>query len=145
MKIYSISGEEGKVVDIKDDKVIVRLPYSKNCEKCNLCKKVSDSLMEVEAYTRRGIEPGNVVKLFIPPRVIVVSAFMLYIFPLIFFIAGYYLGKYINASVFSGSKGELFPALFAFLFLFSSFVIVHFFDRAKRKDKNFKVFAVPRD
>ncbi len=144
MKIENISGEEGKIVEIDGDKVKVRLPFSSNCEKCRLCKKISDDLMEVEAVKKGNIKVGSSVKLYIPPKVIIVSSFMLYIFPLLFLVGGYFFGKIFDV-YFGFGKEELFPALFAFLFLFSSFIIVHIFDKAKRKDKNFKVFAIPKE
>ncbi len=145
MKVKSISGEKGKVLTINGDKVKVILPLSKGCEKCGLCRKISDDLMEMELSYKGDIKPGSSVKIYVSPKVVIFSSFMLYILPLIFLVAGYYIGKLFGPHIFMKLKGELFPALFSFLFFFLSFIPIHIVDRLKRKDKNFRIFAVPDD
>ena len=145
MEVKNISGEKGKVVTIKGEKVRVVLPSSKGCEKCGLCKKVSDNLMEIELYYKGDIKPGSNVRIYISPSVIIFSSFMLYILPLIFLVAGYYVGKLFDIHLLLKSKGELFPALFSFLFLFTSFIPIHLVDKIKRKDKNFRAFAIAEE
>jgi len=145
MEVKNLNGERGKVVTIEGEKAKVLLPFNKGCEKCGLCKKVADDLMEIELNFKGNVKPGSYVRIYISPRVVIFSSFILYILPLIFLIVGYFIGK-LFCSLFSfDAKGELYPALFSFLFFFLSFIPVHIIDRIKRKDKNFRAFAIPED
>ena len=143
MKIKSISGEKGVVKEINGNRVKVLLPFSKGCEKCGLCKRISDSSMEVEVYAKGDIHKGEKVKIYINPKAVIVSSLMVYIFPLLFMVAGYFIGRVVGNLL--NVKGELLPAAFSFLFLFSSFIPVHIFDRIKSRDNKFKIYAVPED
>ena len=145
MEVKNLNGEKGKVLTIEGEKVKVILPLSKGCEKCGLCRRIADNLMEMELYFKGDLKPGSNVKIYVSPRIVIFSSFMLYILPLIFLVAGYYVGKLFDIHFLLKSKGELFPAVFSFLFFFFSFIPIHIVDKIKRKDENFRIFAVPDD
>ena len=143
MEVKNLNGEKGKVLTINGEKVKVLLPLSKGCEKCGLCRKVADDLMEMEVHFKGDVKPGSSVKIYVSPKIVIFSSFVLYILPLIFLVTGYYIGKLLGTHILLKSRGELFPALFSFLFFFFSFIPIHIIDKIKRRDENFKIFAIP--
>jgi sigma-E factor negative regulatory protein RseC len=140
MFIKGVSGEEGEVVSVQGNTATVKIAANKSCEKCGICRRVSSSEMVVDAYTHRPVHKGERVVVAIKPGTIVKSATILYIFPLIALIVGYYVGTYAASALALPVKGELFPASLSFLFLFLSFIPIRLYDRKKRNDSKFRVY-----
>jgi len=140
--VKGVDGEEGEVVAINGNRATVRIQANESCEKCGLCRKISSNTMELDAYSTRPLTEGEKVRLAIRPGIIVQSAFILYLLPLIWLVAGYYFGKFLNSFLSLRLQGELFPALLSMLFLFASFFPIHMYDKKKRNDNKFKVFVV---
>jgi positive regulator of sigma E activity len=139
-----ISGEEGEVVAVHGDSATVRLRANESCEKCGLCTRVSDTEMLIEALHERAVHVGEKVTIAVRPGIVFTSSLILYIFPLVGMVAGYYAGKSIVSLLHLGLKGELFPAVISFLFLFLSFVPIRIYDRKKQEDRRFKVHITER-
>jgi len=137
--VKGINGEKGEVISVHGNKANVKIKANESCEKCGICKKVSDTEMVIDAFVEGNVKEGEIVNIAIRPGIIVKSAFILYIFPLIGLIFGYYLGKFINSSFFK-LEGELFSAFFSIIFLFLSFIPIKIYDRIKQNDKKFKVY-----
>jgi sigma-E factor negative regulatory protein RseC len=144
MFIKGISGEEGEVISVRGNTVTVKIAANTSCEKCGICRKVSSSEMVVDAYTQKPVHKGERVVVSIKPGTIVKSAAILYIFPLLALIIGYYVGKYAASALGLPVKGELFPASLSFFFLFLSFIPIRLYDRRKRTDSTFRVYVSDR-
>lgn len=139
MFIDGINGERGEVIAKEGGRVTVMLSVNSGCEKCRICRRVSETEMTVDAYTDQPVDVGDRVTLFLSPRIIVTSAAILYIFPLISMIAGYFIGKYLFRNVVIQGREEMLPALFSIFFFFVSFIPIRFFDKKRERDKRFKV------
>jgi len=139
MFIDGVNGEEGEVITINGNRATVKITAHKECEKCRLCTRVSPTEMTVEAFTNKTVHIGDRVTLFLRPGIIVQSAAILYIFPLIGMLFGYFAGKILFRSLAFTGKEEMFPALLSLVFLFLSFVPIRLYDRKRQKDKRFKV------
>jgi sigma-E factor negative regulatory protein RseC len=85
------------------------------------------------------VEKGDRVVLSMGNGMILKSAFIVYMVPLIALIAGYYIGKALMDLFNYKGNSELFPALFGFFLLFLSFMAIRWFDRKKRDDKRYRV------
>ena len=144
MFVKGVSGEEGEVVAVLDESAIVKIKANDSCEKCRLCKRVSSTEMEVEALVDRPVQKGERVIIAVKPGIVFKSALILYLFPLIGMVGGYYLGKTILQLLHISAKGELVPAVFSFLFLFLSFVPIRIYDRKKKTDRRFRVYITDR-
>jgi sigma-E factor negative regulatory protein RseC len=138
----SVHGEEGEVTALHGSRATVKIQAGKGCERCRLCTPVSDTEMIVEASFTSPLQVGERVVLGFRPGVIVQSAFILYLIPLISLVLGYFAGKLLFKSwVVPGSgREELFPALTSLVFLFASFFPIRLYDRRKEKDKRFRVY-----
>jgi len=144
MFVKGINGEEGEVVAVHGDSATVKIKANDSCEKCRLCKRVSSTEMVVEALVEKPVQKGERVTIAMRPGIVFKSALILYVFPLIGMVCGYYVGKAILHLFHISVKGELFPALFSFLFLFLSFVPIRIYDRKKRTDRRFRVYITDR-
>ena len=135
-----VHGEQGEVTALHGNRATVKIQAGKSCERCRLCTPISDSEMIIEAFFSSQVQIGDRVVLGFRPGVIVQSAFVLYLIPLISLILGYFVGKLLfNPWVIPG-KEELFPALTSLVFLFASFIPIRLYDRKKEKDKRFRVY-----
>ena len=135
-----VHGEEGEVTAVHGDRATVKIKASKGCERCGLCTRISDTEMAVEAYTLKQVHIGDHVELGFRPGIIVQSAFILYLIPLIMLVLGYYTGRLLFRGLTVQGREELFPALTSLVFLFASFIPIRFYDRRKRGDKRFRVY-----
>lgn len=134
-----IRGEVGEVVEVRGNTARVKIEGKKACAHCGVCTRISDNEMTVEAYADEPVEKGDRVVLSMGNGMILKSAFIVYMVPLIALIAGYYLGKHLMGLLNVGGESELFPALFGFFLLFLSFMAIRWFDRKKRDDKRYRV------
>lgn len=144
MFIRGISGEEGEVVAVHGDSATVKIKANDSCVKCKLCKRVSPTEMVVEALTERPVHEGERVTIAIRPGIVFKSAVILYILPLVGMVIGYYTGKSLLLLLHLSVKGELFPAVVSFLFLFLSFIPIRIYDRKKQQDRRFRVYITDR-
>ena len=135
-----VHGEEGEVTALHGNRATVRIQAGKGCERCRLCTPISDTEMIVEASYSSRVRIGDHVVLGFRPGIIVQSAFILYLIPLVSLILGYYAGKFLFRPWIITGKEELFPALTSLVFLFVSFVPIRLYDRMKEKDKRFRVY-----
>ena len=140
MDEYAIRGEEGEVVSIHGGRATVMIKANKGCEGCNLCTRASETEMVVEAVMRKPVKVGQKVTVAVKPGTIVKAAFILYMFPVIGLIGGYYVGKYLQTLLNLSQKTELVPALFALFFLIACFLPIRLLEKRKKKDSSFDVF-----
>lgn len=129
----------GEVVEVRGNTARVKIDGKKACAHCGVCTRISDNEMTVEAYADEPVKKGDRVVLVMGNGMILKSAFIVYMVPLIALIAGYYLGKHLMGLLNYGGKSELFPALSGFFLLFLSFMAIRWFDRRKRDDKQYRV------
>lgn len=125
----------GIVVSRKSkDLYLVKILKEGNCSSCALAKfcsfgtrKDSEELIEIKG---KDLNIGDIVIIEEKTAVIVIASFLIFIAPIIFFIAGYYLGEFL-------SLNELLKAVCGFLFIIFYYGLIHSFDK-KLKDVLFK-------
>jgi sigma-E factor negative regulatory protein RseC len=144
MFMKGIDRQEGEVVAVHDGSATVRVSANKNCDRCGICERVSDTEMVVEAITSRRLKAGEKVILEVSPGAIVTSATILYIIPLIGLVAGYYVSGTVLRMAGIELKGELVPALCSIAALFLCFVPIRLCDVSRRKKNRYRVYVKER-
>ncbi|MEO0229766.1 MAG: SoxR reducing system RseC family protein [candidate division WOR-3 bacterium] len=131
---------KGIVVSSKSkDVYLVKILKEGNCSSCALSKFCSlgtkkdvEELIEIHS---KNLNIGDIVIIEEKTAGIVIASFLIFIAPIVFFIAGYYVGEFINLS-------EIFKAVSGFLLVAIYFGLIHIFDN-KLRDVLFK-FRVKR-
>ncbi len=111
----------GKVIKVGAKTVTVLIPRGSACAHCGLCQSAGqDSLLEAESLVQ--VKEGDLVKVVLPDKTFLKATFLVYLFPLIFFIFGYLFGSLLS-SIFK-SRGEGMPVVFSFVFLGLAFFLL---------------------
>jgi sigma-E factor negative regulatory protein RseC len=136
-----VSEEYGEVMEVHGSTAKVKLGAKQACAHCGICSKIGNSPNEmlVDVYAGEPVKKGDKVVLVMGNGMILKSAFIVYMVPLIALIAGYYIGKQLMEALNVTLKGELFPALFGFFLLALSFLAIRWYDRRKKDDSRFRV------
>jgi len=132
--------EEGTVVAVKGEAVVVELAPRGGCGRCRLCIPGPAGMMRVEAENKDRAGIGDRVVLDIDDRRQLRAAFLVYILPVAGFMAGYAV-----AAMFSPSEGAgLAAGLSA---LAGVYLAVRYYDRriTRRGEMWRKVVAVKRE
>jgi sigma-E factor negative regulatory protein RseC len=144
MFIKGIERQVGEVVAVHDGSATVRVSANKNCDRCGICERVSDTQMVVEASTSHRLAAGEKVVLSVNPGAIVKSATVLYILPLLGLVAGYYASGIVLRMAGIDLEGELVPALCAIAALFLCFVPIRLLDVRRRNKRRYHVYVKER-
>ncbi|MBN2008316.1 SoxR reducing system RseC family protein [candidate division KSB1 bacterium] len=113
--------EYGTVVKMEDDRVVIRLETSEQCNSCgakDCCVSLGDeNARQMELPTRRKFNVGDSITIGYEPSSRIFSAFLVFILPILFLIIGYFVGIKIFAS-----EGKAILSAFAALAI--SFIFV---------------------
>ncbi|MGB9682082.1 MAG: SoxR reducing system RseC family protein [bacterium] len=115
----------GKVVRKDGDMVDILVARSERCKSCGLCFSMGNDKILIRVKTDSPVEIGEEVRIFTEDRYVILSAFILYIVPVIALILGYFLG-----SIFSNK--EPFKIVSGFLFMGLAFIFNRFIDKRVR-------------
>lgn len=83
--------EVGKVIKKSGERSDIEIKKSSACAKCGLCAFNDAGVFTIEASDRTSSVPGDYVEVEVPGKDVLVSAFLIFIFPLIIFFTGYIL------------------------------------------------------
>ena len=118
--------ETGIVVS-KDGRLVkVLMVKSEKCKECTACSAFGENSMQLEARNDFGAEVGEIVDVEISPKQVVGFSFLVFIFPVMAMIVGYFLGMRIGGEL--GMTGEGSGILGAFILLVISFLLIKAYD-----------------
>ena len=83
--------ERGVVIKSDKDGLDIQLQVNDACESCHACFVDKNKLKVLHIDNARPIKPGEIVEIEVKPGFAVQSAFLIFIFPLIMLIVGYYI------------------------------------------------------
>ncbi|MBN1559120.1 SoxR reducing system RseC family protein [candidate division KSB1 bacterium] len=83
--------ETGTIISLDGQKAIIQLHRGDQCDGCHLCHAFGENKMQLEALNSIGAAVGDRVNVSIEPKLVVKSSMILFIFPLVAMLAGYYL------------------------------------------------------
>jgi sigma-E factor negative regulatory protein RseC len=123
--------ETGVVISRQGDLVQVQMTKGERCGECNICHVLGPGHMVIEADNGIDAKIGDVVDVEIEPQKVLTYSFLLFVFPILMMIAGYYAGRFISDRF--GGSGDLFAILSSFCGLLLSLVFLRMCDRRIRK------------
>lgn len=120
--------EIGIVIEVREHSAVVEMARRPTCSHCGLCKLGAQEKMQVEAENAVGARVNDRVKVSVPSPVILKSAFIVYMVPLIALFTGFFAGTYVL-----GEKGGVVVGISSAL---GVIIGLHFYDkRLKRKQR----------
>ena len=123
--------ETGRVIEIAGKMAKVEVAQKEICHKCpseSFCKLATGDFRAIEAVNEIGAKPGDNVKIEIGSGNILMSAFFVYIFPIIALLVAGGLTQWIS----SNQNIAIIIGIIAMAF---SFLIVRFFDKKMNKSR----------
>lgn len=112
----------GRVVRIEGDAVEIAVPRNEKCKSCGICPLTENGLVLLKVKADTQVKVGDRVRIKTKDRYVILSAFILYIIPVIALIFGYFLGGIFFSP-------EPLKIIFGFLFMGISFAVNRVLDK----------------
>lgn len=135
--------EKGQIINTNDSMATVRIRRHSLCSKCTnkcgLARQGSHEVdeIEVEVDNEIGARVGNQVKIEMGEQSLVLSSLIVYLFPLLALIAGYFIAAYF-ASYFAVLSPEIAGIIGSFVLTVISFVILRYANRFFGRHRDFQ-------
>lgn len=133
--------KEAWVAALEGDSVRVRFFQHASCRNCGGCLTTenpeNEMLIPMPEGTR--VKPGDRVKIFMESSVFLRAAFLVYLVPILFFLAGYVVGDMFFGLFGMESSGEAGGVVGGLFFLFLSFLSVRLFDRRLAASRRYQL------
>ncbi len=75
------------------ERAVVQINRGAQCRGCTACSAFGEGAMRLEALNPVGALPGDQVEVRVEPRRVVRNAMLVFIFPLIMMVGGYFVGS----------------------------------------------------
>ncbi len=121
--------EKGKVVKVEDGVAEVEMERTSACARCGICLKSSGDKPILYVKDSLGARAGDEVLISIESRQILKTAFLIYLFPLVGLIGGYFLGRAVL-----GTEGT--GIIFAGLGFFATLFFLYRYDKRAKAQKS---------
>jgi len=123
--------EEGIVIAVYDHMAKVRAIRSSSCDGCaarEICKPTGGTEVIIEAINEIGASVGERVKISMQPGTLLKASFIAYILPLIGFLAGGIVGKWIGGT-------DTSAAILGIVFLVLTYGGIWLYNKKGRREK----------
>jgi len=120
--------EKGRIVKVDNGVAEVEMERTSACARCGICLESSGDRMILYAKDSVGAHPGDEVLISLESKEVLKAAFLIYIFPLVGLIAGYFLGR----SIFGTERIGIIFAGFGF---FGVLFILYGYDKRLKAQK----------
>ncbi|MDD5773722.1 MAG: SoxR reducing system RseC family protein [bacterium] len=135
--------EKGRVIEYKTGLVKIQIDAKTSCHSCKLCSREKEG-MTMEVLVDSAFSTGDMVNIEIEGRNLLFCFFMLYLFPVISFIAGIIFGMII-ADILSYAKfKEPLEIISGFIFFAVSLLYIIWFDKKYKEKGIIKVKPAPK-
>jgi len=124
--------ECGVVVSTKDGFATIRMQKGEACKDCNICDSFGDGFRSIEAVNDIGAKIGEQVEVEIKSSNLLKYSFLVFIFPILLMIGGYFAGISLMNN---GGSNEGSGILGAFTGLLLAFVLIKIIDKGLGGDK----------
>ena len=126
-------GEVGQVIDIEDEKLVVRMQRKEACAKCRACTAgMKKEDMIIKAVNLCGAAVGDSVEVMLEEVDFVKAVFIMYGIPFLVFILGVFLGYY-GAARLGMTNGELIGCILGALFVTVTYLLIRSQEERWRK------------
>ena len=117
--------ESGVIISARGAFVNIQIERGEKCGECSACFIDTSGKMQVEARNDIGAKIGDRVEVEIEPKRVVGHSFLIFVFPILMMIAGYFVALQFRTI---GDTGEGPGIVGAFTALLLSFGILRIFD-----------------
>ena len=121
--------EKGKVVKIDNGVALVEMERTSACGRCGICLQSSGDKPILYVKDSLGARPGDDVLVSVDSKQILKAAFLIYLFPLVGLIAGYFLGRTVLGTERTG-------IIFAGLGFFTTLFLLYQYDKRLKAQKS---------
>jgi sigma-E factor negative regulatory protein RseC len=121
--------EKGKIIKVENGMAQVEMERTSACARCGICLQSSGDKPILYAEDSLGARPGDEVLLYVESKEILKTAFLVYLFPLVGLVAGYFLGQ----AVFGTERTGI---LFAGLGFFTALFFLYQYDKRLKAGKS---------
>mgnify|MGYP001090948900 FL=1 len=121
--------ERGRVVKVENGVAEVEMERTSACARCGICLLSSGDKPILYAKDSLGVRPGDEVTVSMESKEVLKTAFLIYLFPLVGLIAGYFLG----VKVF---RTEATGILFAGVGFFAALYLLYRYDKRLKAGKS---------
>ncbi|MCR4401852.1 MAG: SoxR reducing system RseC family protein [Firmicutes bacterium] len=121
--------ERGRVIEVSGGLAKVEVTRHEACRHCGACGLGRADRMVVEATNAIGARPGDEVALELESSRVLGAAFIAYMIPLFFMMAGIYLGAVLARSAGRSGAASLLGVIFGLALLAASYSLVYTYDR----------------
>ncbi|MDI6800299.1 MAG: SoxR reducing system RseC family protein [Actinomycetota bacterium] len=128
--------ETGLVIELKENKAVVEFERSPACTGCKACSASVSGTMRTEATNNLGAEVGDRVALNVRSKNMVAAYAIVFIIPLIFLLAGFYLGLYLSNYI--KMEADTLGFIMALASLGLSYIVIRKLDRRASKIDSFR-------
>lgn len=126
--------ERGTVLNNDGKQVELEMHSGFSCDGCSICFVDKDKRHILQIRQQLSLKPGDMVELEILPEFAVKSAFLIFFFPLLMLVLGYYL--FHDFSLLPNVPAIYRGILGAVTGLIVSFIIVYFYDKMLQRKSN---------
>ena len=134
--------ETGVVISKHGGWVNVLLTKGEKCEGCSACTAYGPNSMSIQARNEIDAKTGDIVDVEVSPKQVVGLSFLIFLFPVIAMICGYFLGLKIGSNL--GLAGEGSGIVGAVSLLILSFLIIKIYDTTWGKSWKNAAYVVSR-
>ena len=131
--------EKGTVIEIKGNKMTMRLEANEACKRCGGCAIIDGQAILSDVENTVEAQKGDRVLIENKAQSVVIAALVIYIVPLIFLVAGYFLGLLLTNYLRIDSNWAIFMGLIS---LTIGFFLVKIIDRRIGSNQNFKPYVL---
>lgn len=135
--------ERGIVLKNDGKQVELEMHSGVSCEGCSVCFVDKNRRHILQIRQQLSLKPGELVELEILPEFAIKSAFLIFLFPLLMLILGYYVFR--DLTLLSAIAESYRGIIGALIGLFGSYFLVYFYDRIlgqKSSDDHIRIIRV---
>ncbi len=121
--------EKGRVIKVENGMTQVEMERTSTCARCGICLQSSGDKPILYIKDSLGARPGDKVLVSVESKEVLKAAFLIYLFPLVGLLAGYFLGR----TVFGTERTGI---LFAGLGFFSALFFLYQYDKMLKGQKS---------
>ena len=125
--------EKGQIINIDSNKVVVQMEAGSQCQQCSAkhaCSGMGGVVRRIEIPMKNDVKIGDQVTISYLSQSRIISAVLVFLLPLFFLFAGYFLGFY-----FFGNESEAILTTFGGLIV--GFILLWILNKFLSKDKHF--------
>jgi positive regulator of sigma E activity len=142
--VIDVLMEEGVVVEVRQDKVLVKPQRSERCEGCSpaFCHSDDSGELTIEAKDPIGVTVGQHIRLAIREQSLLWYSFLLYGLPVISLLTGVFAGSFIGARLGLEGGADVFALALGFGLTLISFLKVRQYVRKHDREPSYQPVVV---